>query len=160
MAAPGGETRHLRALDTTYVYPGAAEGAAAATGPCVVAGWEAGKGGCTCLAAFSLSALHRSLPSARLLPLPTAGLALGVMMSRSTRVREDMFIDAARALARLVPEADREAGSLMPPVTALRDVAGAPLSFAAAGAGAGAADALVWRQGADARATRSHRNRR
>ena len=59
------------------------------------------------------------------LPSPTAGLALGVMMSRSTRVREDMFIDAARALARFVPEPDRAAGALMPPVAALREVSGA-----------------------------------
>ena len=46
------------------------------------------------------------------------------MMSRSTRVREDMVIEAAKALARDVSDADRAAGSLMPPVPALRDVAG------------------------------------
>ncbi|EFN58521.1 hypothetical protein CHLNCDRAFT_140591 [Chlorella variabilis] len=69
---PGGETRQLRAIDTTYIFP---------------------------------------------------GLALGLMMSRSTRVREDMVIEAAKALARDVSDADRAAGSLMPPVPALRDVA-------------------------------------
>lgn len=71
VALPNGETRHLRAIDPVYVFP---------------------------------------------------GLALGVTMSRSTRVREDMFIDAAKALARWVPEEERAAGTLMPPVAALREV--------------------------------------
>ncbi|PRW56101.1 NADP-dependent malic enzyme [Chlorella sorokiniana] len=51
------------------------------------------------------------------------GLALGVMMSRSTRVREDMLLEAAKAVARRVPEEDRAAGALMPPTAALRDIA-------------------------------------
>ncbi|PSC71621.1 NADP-dependent malic enzyme [Micractinium conductrix] len=51
------------------------------------------------------------------------GLALGLMMSRSTRVREDMFLEAAKALARLTPEDDAAAGALVPTVTALRDIA-------------------------------------
>ena len=57
-------------------------------------------------------------------PLHSAGLALGLMMSRSTRVREDMFLEAAKALARLTPEDDAAAGALVPTVTALRDIAG------------------------------------
>lgn len=69
---PGGAPRLMRAIDTTYVFP---------------------------------------------------GLALGLMVSRSTRVREDMLIEAAKALAREVSDADRQAGALMPPVASMRDVA-------------------------------------
>lgn len=53
------------------------------------------------------------------------------MMSRSTRVREDMFIDAAKALARCVSEEERGAGTLMPPVAALQDVSGERACWAA-----------------------------
>jgi malate dehydrogenase (oxaloacetate-decarboxylating)(NADP+) len=55
----------------------------------------------------------------------TAGLALGVMMSRCTRVREDMVIEAAKAVARDVSDEDRQGGALLPQVAAMRDVAGA-----------------------------------
>ena len=46
-----------------------------------------------------------------------------MLMSRCTRVREDMFIDAAKAVAREVSDADLQAGTLMPPVKAMRHVA-------------------------------------
>ncbi|KAL4457781.1 hypothetical protein ABPG75_012646 [Micractinium tetrahymenae] len=72
VALPGGERRLLRALDTTYVFP---------------------------------------------------GLALGLMVSRSTRVREDMLIEAAKAVAREVTDEERVVGALLPPVAAMRDVA-------------------------------------
>ncbi|KAI3436725.1 hypothetical protein D9Q98_006140 [Chlorella vulgaris] len=51
------------------------------------------------------------------------GLALGVMMSRCTRVREDMVIEAAKAVARDVSDEDRQGGALLPQVAAMRDVA-------------------------------------
>lgn len=57
-------------------------------------------------------------------------------ITSSLQVREDMLIEAAKAVARDVPDEDRAAGVLLPPVAALRDVAGArpPWPVAAAGA--------------------------
>lgn len=51
------------------------------------------------------------------------GIAMGSLLSRSTRMREDMFVDAAKALARLVTDEDRAAGALFPPVAAAGEVA-------------------------------------
>ncbi len=45
-------------------------------------------------------------------------------ITSSLQVREDMLIEAAKAVARDVPDEDRAAGVLLPPVAALRDVAG------------------------------------
>lgn len=51
------------------------------------------------------------------------GIALGTLMSRSTRLRDEMFISVAKTLAYLVADEALDAGSLLPPVVASRDVA-------------------------------------
>ena len=48
-----------------------------------------------------------------------------MLLSRCTKLREDMFIEGARALARTVAPEDVAAGALVPPVADMRDVAGA-----------------------------------
>lgn len=50
------------------------------------------------------------------------GLAMGTLMSRSTRVREEMFVEAAKAVARLVTDEDLASGALYPPVSAIRAI--------------------------------------
>eukprot|EP00887_Chlorella_sp_A99_P002862 scaffold6.g2862.t1 len=60
------------------------------------------------------------------------GVAMGALLSRSTRLREDMFVEAAKALARLVTDEDRAAGALFPPIAAAPEVS---LHVAAAVAG-------------------------
>ncbi len=69
---------------------------------------------------------HSPSPEVDHLPCPClpAGLALGTLMSRSTRLREDMFIEAARTVAKAVSEEERAAGTLMPPVAAIRELSG------------------------------------
>ncbi|WPT13720.1 NADP-dependent malic enzyme [Picochlorum sp. SENEW3] len=51
------------------------------------------------------------------------GIALGTTMSRSKRLRDEMFVTVAKTVANLVPDDAIEAGCLMPPIGASRDVA-------------------------------------
>ena len=51
------------------------------------------------------------------------GVALGTTMARLKLLRDEMFIDVASTLANVVPDDVLDAGSLMAPVEALRDVA-------------------------------------
>lgn len=51
------------------------------------------------------------------------GIGLGTLMSRVTRLREEMFVEVAKTLARLVDDEAREKGSLLPPICQSRDVA-------------------------------------
>ena len=64
-------------------------------------------------------ALVTSLNSAHLFP----GVGLGTLMSRSTRLREEMFVEVAKTLSRLVSEEEVHRGALMPPLSHARDVA-------------------------------------
>jgi len=50
------------------------------------------------------------------------GVGLGVIVSRASRVTDEMFMTAAKALAEQVTEADLEQGSLYPPLKSIRDV--------------------------------------
>jgi malate dehydrogenase (oxaloacetate-decarboxylating)(NADP+) len=49
-------------------------------------------------------------------------MGLGVIVSRSSRVTESMFMAAARTLAAQVTAADLAQGSLFPPLKNVRDV--------------------------------------
>ena len=51
------------------------------------------------------------------------GIALGTTISRSKVLRDEMFVTVANTLANLVPDETIDAGSLMPPIAASRDVA-------------------------------------
>lgn len=51
------------------------------------------------------------------------GVALGTTMARLKLLRDEMFIDVANTLADVIPDDTLDAGSLMAPVEALRDVA-------------------------------------
>jgi len=50
------------------------------------------------------------------------GVGLGLVAARASRVTDDMFLAAARALADLVTPQDLEQGSLYPPLARVRDV--------------------------------------
>ncbi|GBF99300.1 NADP-dependent malic enzyme [Raphidocelis subcapitata] len=50
------------------------------------------------------------------------GVALGTMISRCTRLRDEQFIAAAEAVARLVTEEERAAGLSLPPLHQIREV--------------------------------------
>jgi malate dehydrogenase (oxaloacetate-decarboxylating)(NADP+) len=50
------------------------------------------------------------------------GLGLGVLASRARRVTDEMFLAAARALARQVSPADLAQGSIYPPLARIREV--------------------------------------
>jgi len=50
------------------------------------------------------------------------GVGLGVIVSRATRVTDEMFMAAAQSLAHDVTDADLAQGSLYPPLTAIREV--------------------------------------
>ena len=49
-------------------------------------------------------------------------VALGVIATGATRVTDEMFLVAAKALANLVTEADLEKGLIYPPLTRIREV--------------------------------------
>src|SRR3546814_9558712 len=51
------------------------------------------------------------------------GVGLGVIASGARRISDGMFMAAAKALARLSPAASSSGANLLPPVTALREVA-------------------------------------
>ena len=51
------------------------------------------------------------------------GVGLGTLMSRSTRLREEMFVEVAKTLARLISDEERERGTLLPPMEHARDIA-------------------------------------
>ena len=50
------------------------------------------------------------------------GVGLGVITTRATRVTDEMFMAAARALAHQVTQADLDQGSLFPPLVSIREV--------------------------------------
>jgi malate dehydrogenase (oxaloacetate-decarboxylating)(NADP+) len=50
------------------------------------------------------------------------GVGLGAIVSRAKRITSEMFLEAARALALVVTEADLAQGSLFPPLSRIRDV--------------------------------------
>ncbi len=50
------------------------------------------------------------------------GVGLGVVAVASKRVTDEMFAEAARALAKLVTEEDLEQGALFPPLTKIREI--------------------------------------
>ncbi len=50
------------------------------------------------------------------------GVGLGAIAARATRITEEMFMAAARALANLVTQADLDQGSLYPPLGSIREV--------------------------------------
>lgn len=51
------------------------------------------------------------------------GVGLGTLLSRSTRLREEMFVEVAKTLARLVSDEGREQGQVLPAMEHARDVA-------------------------------------
>ena len=51
------------------------------------------------------------------------GVALGTLISRSAKTRDEQFIAAAEAVGRLVTDEDRAAGACLPPLHKIRDVA-------------------------------------
>jgi malate dehydrogenase (oxaloacetate-decarboxylating)(NADP+) len=53
------------------------------------------------------------------------GVGLGVVVSRATRVTDDMFLAAAKALADQVQDSDLEQGRIYPPLEKIRDVSAA-----------------------------------
>ena len=94
---PGGGVRQLRKVDTTYIFPGAL--------PAIITReqveWNVchdppGSHGRMHAPASKSCPCRGPLLSTALRLSPSAGLALGVMMSRSTRVREDMLLEAAK----------------------------------------------------------------
>lgn len=50
------------------------------------------------------------------------GVGLGTLLSRSTKLRDDMFIVAAEALAKLVTDEDRAKGAIYPPIGPIREI--------------------------------------
>jgi malate dehydrogenase (oxaloacetate-decarboxylating)(NADP+) len=50
------------------------------------------------------------------------GVGLGAILSRTTRITDEMFMAAAQTLAHTVSGADLEQGSLYPPLKSVRDV--------------------------------------
>ncbi len=50
------------------------------------------------------------------------GVGLGAIVSRTTRITDDMFMAAAHVLAELVTKQDLDQGSLYPPLRSIRDV--------------------------------------
>ena len=56
----------------------------------------------------------------RAAPRISAGIGLGCLVSRSTKLRDELFIAAAEALAKMVTDDDRAAGSIYPPIGPIR----------------------------------------
>lgn len=50
------------------------------------------------------------------------GVGLGTLLSRSTKLRDEMFIVAAEALAKLVSDEDRARGAIYPPIGPIRNI--------------------------------------
>ncbi|MBC8255960.1 MAG: NAD-dependent malic enzyme, partial [Candidatus Marinimicrobia bacterium] len=50
------------------------------------------------------------------------GLGLGTVISRSSRVVDEMFIIAAQTLGNMVSQSDFEEGRLYPPLTNIREI--------------------------------------
>eukprot|EP00878_Enallax_costatus_P014670 GHUV01015346.1.p1 GENE.GHUV01015346.1~~GHUV01015346.1.p1 ORF type:complete len:566 (+),score=140.92 GHUV01015346.1:81-1778(+) len=50
------------------------------------------------------------------------GVALGTLISRCTKLRDEQFIAAAESVARMVTDEDRAAGAVLPPLHKIRDV--------------------------------------
>ena len=50
------------------------------------------------------------------------GVGMGTLLSRSTKLRDDMFIVAAEALAKLVTDEDRARGAIYPPISPIRNI--------------------------------------
>lgn len=51
------------------------------------------------------------------------GLSLGVCATRSVRIKEDQIVAAARTVASMLTEEDRERGRVLPPVSRVHEVA-------------------------------------
>jgi hypothetical protein len=51
-----------------------------------------------------------------------AGVGLGALISSCTKLRDEQFIAAAEAVARMVGEEERGRGALLPPLTHMREV--------------------------------------
>jgi malate dehydrogenase (oxaloacetate-decarboxylating)(NADP+) len=51
-----------------------------------------------------------------------AAVALGTLISRCTKLRDEQFIAAAEAVARLVTDEDRANGATLPPLHKIREV--------------------------------------
>lgn len=66
----------------------------------------------------STSRLPSTLCTSHIFP----GIALGTLMSRSTRLRDEMFVAVAKSLAHLVSDESLDNGSLLPPIGAARDI--------------------------------------
>ena len=64
-----------------------------------------------------------------------AGIGLGCLVSRSTKLRDELFIAAAEALAKMVTDDDRAAGSIYPPIGPIRSalVVSGPVLFCCLG---------------------------
>eukprot|EP00891_Asterochloris_glomerata_P000579 jgi/Astpho2/579/e_gw1.00013.23.1_t len=60
----------------------------------------------------------RSCETAYIFP----GIGLGCLVSRSTKLRDELFIAAAEALAKMVTDDDRAAGSIYPPIGPIREI--------------------------------------
>jgi malate dehydrogenase (oxaloacetate-decarboxylating)(NADP+) len=53
-----------------------------------------------------------------------SGVGLGVLMSGCTKLRDEQFIAAAEAVARMVTREDLARGALFPPMSSMREVSG------------------------------------
>lgn len=53
---------------------------------------------------------------------PSHHTALGTLISRCTKLRDEQFIAAAEAVARMVTDEDRAAGAVLPPLHKIREV--------------------------------------
>lgn len=87
-------------------------------------------GGCCCRAEASVlpqvrcrHSKPRCLHFTRLLMLAArAGIGLGAMLSSCTKLRDEQFIAAAEAVARMVTREDLARGAMFPPLNSIREV--------------------------------------